>query len=659
MMVRSYKAYLAFLHDCVAAGLSVALAMVLRVGPEEFPAFAPALWQAIPIYMVIAGSSFLLLGMYRGVWRYASITDLTAIVKAVTLSLVLFVPAMFLVDRLDGIPRAVPLIQWLLLLPMLGGPRLAYRLMKDQGRLPRALTGPPAVPVLVVGTGNQASLFIRAMHISSHPPYQVVGLLDVKAGRVGRRIHDVPVLANVGGLEAVTAGLAAKGIRVQRLILTGDGPRVPTDLPDRARRLGLSVSRLPSMTELQAAGTPEDYQRIRPIQLEDLLLRPQVPMDADAVAALVRGRRVLVTGAGGTIGRELSLQIAAFGPAALTLMENSEFALYGIELDLSEQAAEDGCQPLIWPRLCDVRDREAVTRLFSETGPELVFHAAALKHVPIVERDPLAGIATNVLGTRNVAHAARAAGVRAVIQISTDKAVNPTSVMGATKRLAEGYCQALDLEPVGDRPTRFLTVRFGNVLGSSGSVVPLFQRQLARGGPLTVTHPDMTRFFMTVQEAVALVLTAAAHGLEGREDRGAIFVLDMGKPIRIVDLARQVIRLANLDPDRDVSIVYTGLRPGEKLFEELFDRSETPLETDTAGVLAARPAPQPLARYEAALDQLAACVAAGDAKAARSLLAETVPGYPAATGPGVASLRGDVVSLTAVRERTATGRSGT
>ena len=347
------------------------------------------------------------------------------------------------------------------------------------------------------------------------------------------------------------------------------------------------------------------------------------------MARLVQGRRVLVTGAGGTIGGELARQVAALGPSSLTLLDHGEYVLYEIDLELRERHPE-------LPRravLADVRDATRIRRLMEDVRPELVFHAAALKHVPMVEADPLEGLLTNAQGTRIVADAARTVGCQAMVFISTDKAVNPTSVMGASKRLAEMYCQALDLDGQREGTMRCITVRFGNVLGSTGSVVPLFRRQLERGGPLTVTHPDMRRYFMTVREAVGLVLQAAVVGtgeaassLPELRD-GGIFVLDMGQPVKIVDLARRMIRLAGLRPDEDVEIRFTGLRPGEKLYEELFHGQEPPRATPYPGLLMATPRTGDSALVGRAMDEMAALAHGGSAKLALAQLGRLVPEF--------------------------------
>ncbi|HIJ63133.1 MAG TPA: polysaccharide biosynthesis protein, partial [Rhodospirillaceae bacterium] len=364
---------------------------------------------------------------------------------------------------------------------------------------------------------------------------------------------------------------------------------------------------------------------VKPIAVEDLLGRPQTVLDRSAMRSLIEGRRVLVTGAGGSIGGELVRQIADCAPAALSLLELSEFALYTIDQEISESHPELPRRPL----LADIRDDARIAQVMREERPELVFHAAALKHVPMVEANPLEGVRTNAIGTRVVADAARAHGVRLMVLISTDKAVNPSSVMGASKRAAESYCQALDLD--GAAGTRFVTVRFGNVLGSTGSVVPLFQRQLAAGGPITVTHPEMTRYFMTIREAVELVLQTSALGFAHPDlYQGRIFVLDMGEPVKIVGLARQMIRLAGLRPDTDIKIRFTGLRPGEKLFEELFHGAEAPVPTNLEGILLAAARAGDLAAIGGTLDALDQACRGLDLPAALASLARLVPEYQTA-----------------------------
>jgi len=411
-------------------------------------------------------------------------------------------------------------------------------------------------------------------------------------------------------------------------------------LLDRADALAIPLARLPRLTEFQEtrAGAPgAALDQARPIALEDLLGRPQAVLDREAMARLIGGRRILVTGAGGTIGSELARQIAALSPARLVLVDNSEFLLYAIDGELRERWPELEIHPL----LADVRERSRVDAVIAGEQPQIVFHAAALKQVPMVEANPIEGVLTNVVGSRNVAESARAHGAQLVVMISTDKAVDPASVMGATKRLAEAICQALDLDEArrpgftslraspASQGTRFVTVRFGNVLGSTGSVVPLFARQLAAGGPLTVTHPEVSRFFMTVREAVELVLEASASMpvADADDSRGKIFVLEMGRPVKIVDLARQMIRLAGFTPERDVKISYIGLRPGEKLHEALFHAAESPVATRNPALRLAAPRTADYAVLARSIDELEEHARAGHEARALDLLHRLVPEY--------------------------------
>ncbi|TAN49293.1 MAG: polysaccharide biosynthesis protein, partial [Rhodospirillales bacterium] len=450
------------------------------------------------------------------------------------------------------------------------------------------------------------------------------GLVSLTGTRIGRAIHGIEVLGTAAELPQLAEHLARRGMRPQRLILTKD------DLPahelrqllETAEQLGMTLARLPRLTEFKDGA--QDHIELRPVALEDLLGRPQTVLDRDAMGALVRGKPVLVTGAGGSIGSELVRQIAALEPARLVLLDNSEFNLYAIDLEMGETYPSLPRTAL----LADMRERARLDAILQAEKPSLVFHAAALKHVPMVEANPAEGAYTNAVGTRHLADACRQAGVEVMVTISTDKAVNPTNIMGATKRLAESYCQALDLAHRNNGPaTRFVTVRFGNVLGSTGSVVPLFQRQLAKGGPLTVTHPEVTRFFMTIREAVELILMASALGAVHDSYRGRIFVLDMGEPVKIVDLARQMIRLAGKRPGKDIEIRITGLRPGEKLYEEVLHAAEPTLPTEQAGILVADPRHTDAQELALALDRLEAFCASADDERARALVISLVPEY--------------------------------
>jgi O-antigen biosynthesis protein WbqV len=603
------RALLAFGHDVAMAALSVVISLYLRLGGEIVGYKPPLTATYVGCFTLIAGVVFLLTGLYRGIWRYASLPDLFNIARAVTLAIAIFLPVMFVITRLEALPRSTLLIDWFVLIALLGGPRLAYRLFKDRGLdhvLERARH--QSVPVLLISTKEGADTFIREMIRDPRAVYRVVGMLADTPSRVGREIYRVPVLGTIDSLEEVVERLDRRGKRPQKLIITAQnfpGAQV-RQLLDRADALAIPLARLPRLTDFRRNLDNLD-RSIEPIALEDLLGRPQAVLDRDGMARLIAGRRVLVTGAGGTIGAELARQIAALSPSRLTLLDNGEFALYAIDTELRERFP--GLAQL--PLLRDVRDRGQIDEVMTVEQPELVFHAAALKHVAMVEANPIEGVLTNIVGSRNLAEAARAFGVLLVVMISTDKAVNPVSVMGASKRVAESFCQALDLYEarrgaLSGLGTRFVTVRFGNVLGSTGSVVPLFARQLVAGGPLTVTHPEVSRFFMTVREAVELVLQASAlsRGPHSAEVRGKIFVLDMGEPVKIVDLAHQMTRLAGLRPERDIEIKFIGLRPGEKLHEELFHPDEPLMPTANPALRLAAPRTADFAMLARSIDEL-------------------------------------------------------
>lgn len=632
MIVKSHKlprALAALCHDIFMAGLSFVLALGLRLGEGALPHFTNHLLPAWVLFVAVCGIVFWATGLYRGIWRYASMNDLAAIVKAVTIALMIYVPIAFLTTRAVDIPRSSVVINWFVLIFLLGAPRMAYRVFKDRGlRHLLERSRHLRVPVLVVGTGDAAEVFIREMARDRDGAYEILGVVDDRGTRVGRSIHDVPVVGHLNDLERVVEQATQRGgRRPRRLILAKSLDREAMQtLLGLTEELDLDIDRMPRLTDfkINAEGATASGIEVRPIAIEDLLGRSQAKLDRNAMRNLIANRRVMVTGAGGSIGSELVRQIAAFGPSRLILFDNAEYLLYGIDLEISEKYPQMSQRAV----LGDVRDAVRLNVTMAEERPELLFHAAALKHVPMVEANPIEGMLTNVIGTRNTADACRKHGVDAMVLISTDKAINPPNVMGATKRLAESYCQALDIAERAASGTRFVTVRFGNVLGSTGSVVPLFTRQLANGGPLTITHPDMTRYFMTIREAVELVLQASVLGANApSEEAGKIYVLDMGKPIKIEDLARQMIRLGGLRPEKDIKIVYTGLRPGEKLYEELFHELEPLVETSHPSLHLASPRTTNLELLSRSLDDLNAAALLRDQDTAAQHLRRLVPEY--------------------------------
>ncbi len=607
--------------DGVLAALAVGLSFWLATpaAPVPHPRALP-LAGAAAIWLI--GIPF---GLPRLHWRYVSARDLLLLGAAALVTAAML--CLLMVGSGFSLPSpAFPVILALTLGAALTVPKLLYRLARQQRG--EALAAQTA---LLVGDGENAGLFLAAHAQQPAPPYRITGLVALSEKHVGRRVHGLDVVGAVDEMEAALRRLADEPdlLILAAPQLTGD--RL-TRLIRWAETRAIRVMRAPSLTRLAPA---EQKIALQPIAIEDLLNRRQVTLDREAMAALIAGRRVMVTGAGGSIGAELCRQIAGFAPAELLLLDSSEFALWQIDLEIGEQYPALSRRAVV----ADVRDAPVIAAIAARFRPELVFHAAALKHVPIVEANRLEGLRTNVLGTQVVADAAARAGAALMVLISTDKAVNPSSVMGASKRLAEMYAQALDVQARrAGAGMRCVTVRFGNVLGSTGSVVPLFRRQLAQGGPLTVTDPRMQRYFMTVREAVGLVLQASAAGSGAAAiPDGGIFVLDMGEPVRIVDLARQMIRLAGLRPDEDIQIKFTGLRPGEKLFEELFHGAEQPVPTEHEGLLMATPRLVDLAAVGTALRALAVAAQAGDEARAMAVLHAMVPEFSAP--PGLALTR--------------------
>lgn len=610
---------LAVLHDGVMASVSLVLALFLRLGNNTFHYSQNFLADSCIIFTVVLLATLLYFRAYRHVWRFTALGDLVSIAKAGSIALLLFYVSVFSLIRLDHMPRSVPFIHWMTLMLCLMAGRVLWRVVNDHSLFNRLMKRMNhRVPVLLIGATSQAEIFIRESERRVDFPYLAVGLIDNEARQQGREIHNVRVYGKISELAFILRKLARKGKSPQRLIVTEPNLsaaefKVLLAIADQHH---LSLSRLPSMGELKAGDKLYD---IRPVAVEDILGRPQAVLDRDAMRDFVQGKRVLVTGAGGSIGSELVRQIVAFAPSEILLFDISEYQLYLIDMELNELAPDLKRQAVIG----DVRDTDHLGHVFTAFKPEVVFHAAAIKHVPLSESNPEQAVLTNILGSKHVADACVAHKVGAMVQISTDKAVNPLSVMGATKRAAEIYCQMLAQDGAA---TRFITVRFGNVLNSTGSVVPLFQKQIARGGPVTVTHKDMARYFMSISEAVQLVLQAAVLGTQS-DDHAPIYVLDMGEPVRIEELACQMIRLAGLKPYDDIQIVFTGLRPGEKLFEELFHDAENLLETSHQSIRLARARALDRLQLLTAISDTIKAARAGEQHALRSLLQRIVPEY--------------------------------
>jgi FlaA1/EpsC-like NDP-sugar epimerase len=613
----------AALHDTVMAASSFALALFLRFGTEAWPVAQEYVVLGTIIFTVICLAVFTKMKLYRGLWRYASLEDLVAIARAVTLSILIFASVMFFISRLEYMPRSVLVINWFLLLVMLGGPRFLYRMAKDKVWMPYIHSDRQLVPLLLIGANPSADMFIRELRRDPGAPYHIVGIVDDDPTQHGRTMCGVRIYGNTSIIPHIVEKLGTYGKRPQRLIVTQElpAPKLQALLAD-ADAMGVTLGRLPRLSDFKEG--VEERLKLRTIAIEDLLGRSQSTQGKDAMRDFITGKRILVTGAGGSIGGELCRQIATYAPESLTMFDISEYALYRIDHELAETAPGVILNSVIG----DVRNHALINNIFATYKPHIVFHAAAMKHVPLSEKNPLEAISTNVLGTQVVAEACQRHRTAAMVQISTDKAVNPYNVMGATKRLAERVCQAeASGLMIADHFTQYITVRFGNVLGSTGSVVPLFHRQLERGGPITVTHPDMLRYFMTIREAVELVIHAAMLAGEHPERRSALYVLDMGTPMRIVDLARQMIRLSGLRPDHDIHIEFTGLRPGEKLYEELFYSHEQVMSTSCEGILSAQTLPDPGTNLPQSLETLHRYCQEQKANEALALLRQLVPEY--------------------------------
>jgi FlaA1/EpsC-like NDP-sugar epimerase len=609
------------LFDATAICVALMTAVLLRMDGAVPDAMRFRMVAAIPVFVLSGLVTFYALGIYGRIWKLCSTADLARLVEAAALSIIVPVIALNLTGS-HWLPASVPIIQWFVLVALLASGRIWRRVLTNwhksftlAARPARTVRGVAPQRALIAGMPEHVVRVLRQLEGAPDARHVAVGILDLSDEHVEHRLRSVPILGGVGAIDHVVDKLAARGARPTSLIIAegakGLSGSVQLELVTAAETLGLSVLRaLPT----PVIGQVTDFEAIN---LADLLGRPQTTLDQDVVLRAIEGQPVLVTGAGGTIGRELVRQIASFAPSELILLDAGEFNLYSVEIELRETYPDLNCTA----HLCSIRQRQHVMAAFAKHRPAFVFHAAALKHVPLVEQNICSGVLTNVIGTRNVADAARRFGARAMVQVSTDKAVNPVGVMGATKRLGELYCQALDLEGVGQPDAaRFMTVRFGNVLGSSGSLIPLFQRQLRQRAPLTVTHPEITRYFMTVHEAVQLVLHSTARAMECDVKRGRIIVLDMGEPVKVIEIAKRMIRLAGLEPDRDVPIEIVGLRPGEKLYEELFDDREARLPSTLQGVFEAEPVALPLDVLGEQFDNLAAAITRNDEEEVRTLL---------------------------------------
>ncbi len=591
------------IHDLLMVWLAwyATNAMRFALAPDNFnvPLFAPEL----PV--VLLGQAVVLwwTGLYRGLWRFASFQDLWNITRAGAFGALVIALGLFLFSRLEGVPRSVLVFYPVTLLVFLGVPRMVYRYWKDN----RYGSGAPAQRVLVLGAGRAGESLVRELRRENR--FLPVGFLDDNRQLRGAKIHGLPVLGTLDAMDKMAREVAADMLLIAMPSISNLQMQRVVELCEATNLPFQTVPRLQDVVDGRSS-----FNQLKKVAIEDLLGRAPVALDWTAIRTSLSGCRVLITGGGGSIGSELCRQVARLGVESLCVLDQSEYNLYRIEQELRAEFPD----LIFLAVLGDCGDAASIEHAMSLTKPQSVFHAAAYKHVPMLQGQLREAVRNNVLSTQTVALAAIRHDVENFVLISTDKAVNPTNVMGAAKRIAEMLCQGL----ARDGSTRFITVRFGNVLDSAGSVVPLFREQIQRGGPVTVTHPEVTRYFMTIPEACQLILQAAALG-----QGGEIFALDMGEPVRIRYLAEQMIRLAGKQPDKDIPIIYTGLRPGEKLFEELFHPQESYKPTNHTKIMLAKPRDLPRASLEHALHGARQAMMRYDEAALEKLLEQFVPEY--------------------------------
>src|SRR5712672_2492711 len=617
-------------HDAIATTLALLASFYLRFEGELFFDRLPLLLRILPWFVAFSVVVCYIFKLTTTKWRFISLPDALNILRAASVLTfaLLVLDYIFVSPSIHGsyfLGRITIVLYWFLQVFFLSALRFCYRYFRDT-RTRHHARAENASSTLLIGRAADAEIVLRGIENGAVKRLWPVGVLSPSSSDQGQLIRNIPVLGGVDDIEAVIREFATREKPITRVVMTPSAfePEAhPESVLMRARRLGLIVSRMPSLES-------GDAPRLTTVAVEDLLLRSSEKIDYARLEALVKNKAVIVTGGGGSIGSEICERVATFGAARLLVVENSEPALYAVTEALT--AREHGV--VIEGRIADIRDRERIMRLMNEFKPDIVFHAAALKHVPILERDWSEGVKTNIFGSVNVADAAAAAGAEAMVMISTDKAIEPVSMLGLTKRFAEMYCQALDHELAmqgGGKPhMRLISVRFGNVLASNGSVVPKFKAQIEAGGPVTVTHPDMVRYFMTIREACDLVLTAATHAMTPARPDVSVYVLNMGQPVKIVELAERMIRLSGLEPGLDIEVVFTGMRPGERLNEILFASQEPTVEIGIAGIMAAKPNEPPmqaLRKWLAALDE---AIAKDDRATIKAVLKDAVPEFGAA-----------------------------
>ena len=599
-----WKVMMVFVSDIVLTICSYWLAYLLRFNFNVPQSFYLRWLELLPVLLLIRILCYYFFGLYGGVWRYASMNDLVRILKAVTLGSLLFIGYGIFRYHLVDLPRSVFLIDWFVLIIFLGGSRFLYRLSRE---FYSARDRSKGKRILIIGAGDAGENLLREMRQNPSIDYDVIGFLDDNPDKKGRRIHNITVLGRIDELEGIGERESIDEAIIAIPSISGKELR---NIVYRSNNAGIPCKTLPAISDI-LNGTITISQ-IREIRIEDLLGREHVELNREQIRDYLSGKRVLVTGAAGSIGLELCRQIIKVNPEKIVLFERIENEIYNVEMEFAEKFPD---VPYVLA-LGDILDTNRLEQVMNEYKPQVVFHAAAYKHVPIMEANPFEAVKNNVLGTLNVAEMSAKYGVEKFVLISTDKAVKPVNVMGMTKRIAELICQGMN----GEQKTKFIAVRFGNVLNSAGSVIPLFKKQILNGGPVTVTHPEMTRYFMSIPEAAQLVMQAGAMGKGGE-----IFVLDMGEPVKIVDLAKDMIRLMGLKAGEDIDIAYTGLRPGEKIHEELVSHTEEIEKTHHEKIMMVRTPLVDWPRYRGEIDELLNAINDLDSEKMRNILAAMVP----------------------------------
>jgi O-antigen biosynthesis protein WbqV len=615
------------IHDALATTIAVLSSFFLRFSGDGLDDRLPLLLIILPPFVAFSVVICYIFNLTTTKWRFISLPDVFNIVRVATILAVtlLVLDYVFVSPNVHGsffLGKVAIILYWFLEIFFLSALRFAYRYFRYTRTRNKARSG-GASPALLIGLTADTEIVLRGFENGAIRRLQPVGILSPSPADQGQLIRRTPVLGSIEDFEDVVNDLARRGQPIKQVVMTPSAFTRDVHAESilvHARRLGLIVSRLPSLESGEAP-------RLKPVAVEDLLLRPSHEIDYARLEDLIRNKAVIVTGGGGSIGSEICDRVVTFGASRLLIIENSEPALYAAVEALTARKTE----AIIEGRVADIRDRDRIQRLMNEFKPNIVFHAAALKHVPILERDWSEGVKTNVFGSINVADSAIISGAEAMVMISTDKAVEPVSMLGLTKRFAEIYCQALDRDLAtkarDKKPIRLISVRFGNVLASNGSVVPKFKAQIEAGGPVTVTHPDMVRYFMTIREACDLVITSATHALTPIRPDVSVYVLNMGQPVKIVELAERMIELSGLQVGHDIEIVFTGMRPGERLNEILFTNQEPTIDIGMAGIMAATTNEPSVSAIRKWIEALEAATMNDDRAAIKAILTNAVPEF--------------------------------